>query len=466
MQWIRENLFLACLIGALVVCFGAAYAIRSGQDTAFKIEDMKPRRNLAHKIGRLASSKPVNRKWLENARKRLEGIRRQRDRVVREASDWNRKNYSVLQLKTVADGKVEMIPAFPYDSVVYQKKDLTSKFTNTYRVVLYGALARLELTSWPTDAEIGELSVKIDKDIQLRRKAAVKRVEYAQQRSGAKTPKNPTGDGKPEEEAKKPEGVSQEDWDLSILTEADVHDRARRNATEELMLRKANEGIMFVSPKTLAMVSNLKLPGGDTGPEELDVIFPKEVWKSAEAPAAKLWEAQLNLWVTQDILSAIYTTNQQSLRTAGSVRKATVSNAAIKLLSGIDIQEQYLTLRGAGGAAVANANLTQRVTTSEYEIIRYEFMVTMETAYLPVLMRNLMMRGDHTIMDVSVEHLPIGPDGMRYYGPDPVANVRLVGEVLFRSDWTRKIMPIETLRDRLGDVLRDEDNKRLEQKGQ
>jgi len=92
--------------------------------------------------------------------------------------------------------------------------------------------------------------------------------------------------------------------------------------------------------------------------------------------------------------------------------------------------------------------------------------VTMETAYLPVLMRNLMMRGDHTIMDVSVEHLPIGPDGMRYYGPDPVANVRLVGEVLFRSDWTRKIMPIETLRDRLGDVLRDEDNKRLEQKGQ
>jgi hypothetical protein len=74
------------------------------------------------------------------------------------------------------------------------------------------------------------------------------------------------------------------------------------------------------------------------------------------------------------------------------------------------------------------------------------------------------MRGDHTITAVSIEHLPAEQDGMRYYGTDPVANVRLVGEVLFRSGWTRKIMPIETLKGPLGDVLRPEDTKRLEQK--
>ena len=465
MQWIRENLFLTCVVGALIACFGAAYTIRSGQDSAFVIEDMEPRADLADEIRRLNSSKAVNKDWLKMAQDRLEGIRRQRDRIVREAAGWNKTNYSVLKLKVTTDGVTEILPAFPYDSAVYQMKDLTSKFTNTYRIVLYGALAKLDLTAWPSDVEIGERSAQIEKDIQSRRRAAIRRVEYAESRGGAAAPRTPTGT-EPEEEAKKPEGVSQEDWDLSRLSDAEVHNKARQNATEELMLQKAKAGIMFVSPTTLAMVSDLKQPGGAAGPEELDVIFPQEVWRSADAPAAKLWEAQLNLWITQDILSAIDLTNQKSLRTAGGVRKATVPNAAVKLLAGISIEEKYLMQRGGEGDEKATADLTQRTTTGEYEIIEYEFLVVMKTAHLPDLMRNLMMRGDHTVTDVSIEHSPAGPDGMRYYGTDPVASIRLVGEVLFRSGWTRKVMPIETLKDRLGSVLRPEDTKRLEQEGQ
>jgi len=465
MQWIRENLFLTCLVGALVVCSGVAYTVRSGQDADFVNSDMKPRVVLANKIRRLASSKPVTKDWLKKAQGRLDRIRRQRDKVVRGASDWNKRNYSVLKLKATTDGAVEILPAFPYHSAGYQKKDLTSKFTNTYRIELYGALAKLDLTSWPTDAEIGELSAQINKEIQSRRKAAIMRVEYAERRSGAAAPKPPAGAPKPEEEAKKPKGVSQEDWDLSRLTDADVQNRARLNATDELMLQKANGGIMYVLPETLAMVSDLKLPGRDAGPKELDVVFPKEIWKSADAPPAKLWEAQLNLWITQDILSAIDMTNQKSLRTAGSVRKATVPNAAIKLLAGIGIEEEYLMQQGAAGVGDTTPNITQRITTDKYEIIEYKFQVVMKTAYLPIMMRNLMMRGDHTVTAVTIEHLPAGPDGLRYYGTDPVAKVRLNGEVLFRSDWTRKIMPIETLRDRLADVLSPEDKKRLKREG-
>ncbi|MDP6544211.1 MAG: hypothetical protein QGH60_09490 [Phycisphaerae bacterium] len=464
MQWIRENLFLACLIGALVACAGVVYTVRSGQDTDFVDKDMFPRVELADRIYDLDDSEPVNKDRMAKAQRRLDRIRRQLKTVVRDATEWNRKNYGVLQLKATGSGAVETIPAFPYNSAVYQTKDLTSKFTNTYRIVIYGALAKLDLTSWPTGAEIDELSLKIESDIQSKRKAAVRRVEYAQRNSGTAAPKPPAGADKPKEEVKKPKGISQEDWDLSRYTDADVRKMARRNATEELMIQKANAGIMYVSPKTLAMVSDLKLPGADVGPEELDVVFPKEVWQSSDAPPTMLWEAQLNLWVTQDILGAIDATNQRSLRTAGSVRKATVPNAAIKLLSGIDIAEQYMMRRGKDSAGKTNANITSRVTTKEYEIIEYELLVVMKTAYLPVLMRNLMMRGDHTITAVSVEQLLTGPDGMRYYGTDPVANVRLVGEVLFRSDWTRKIMPLETLRGRLGGVLRPEDEKRLQDK--
>jgi hypothetical protein len=116
-----------------------------------------------------------------------------------------------------------------------------------------------------------------------------------------------------------------------------------------------------------------------------------------------------------------------------------------------------LKVEGEGNA------MTGRVTSPEYEVFGYQFEMVMKSAYLPALIRNLVMRGDHTVTDVSIEPLQAGPDGMRYYGTDPVVNVRMAGEVLFRSGWTRKIMPIETLRDRLGSVLRPEDNKRLEQ---
>jgi hypothetical protein len=227
------------------------------------------------------------------------------------------------------------------------------------------------------------------------------------------------------------------------------------------MLEKANSGVMFVSPQTLAMVSDPKLPGGDAGPQELDVIFPKEIWDPSAAPAPRVWEAQLNLWITKDILAAIDATNDHSLRTAGSNR--TVPNSAIKLLGGIDIEELYVMQAGDEGVADIRAELTKRTTSEEYEIVGYEFSVVMKTEYLPILMKNLMTRGDHTVTDVSIDHVTSGRGGMRYYGIDPVASVKVAGEVLFRSDWTRKIMPIETLRDRLSSVLRPEDTKRLEQ---
>ncbi len=452
MQWIRENLFLTCLAGALIVCIGGAYTIRSGQDAAFEKEDMDPRADISFRIGSLARSKSVNKAGLLRAQKRLEKIRRQRDSVVREASRWNKRNYSVLQLKA-GDGK-KTVAAFPYDPVAYQRQDLTSKFTNTYRKVLYGALARLDPTSWPVDSEIGELSVDHEKDILSRRIAANNRVKYAQSRRPKPAP------GGDEEEPKKPEGVSDEDWYLYNLTKEAVSAKARADATEQLMLAKANAGSMFVSPETLAMVTDAKMPGSPKGPDELDVIFPTEVWKSTDAPGPKLWTAQLNLWITQDILAVIDATNDASLKSHGSNR--TVPNAAIKLLRDIIIEKSYLMQSGEGNV---NSALTKRATNTEYEIVEYKFAIIINTKYLPELMHNIITRGDHTVTKVSIEQLPLASDGNRYYGTDPVANVTIGGEVLFRADWTRKIMPLDTLKDALSSVLRKEDLKLIEQSG-
>ncbi|MDP6045201.1 MAG: hypothetical protein QGG25_06315, partial [Phycisphaerae bacterium] len=167
-----------------------------------------------------------------------------------------------------------------------------------------------------------------------------------------------------------------------------------------------------------------------------------------------------NLWITQDILAVIDATNDASLKSHGSNR--TVPNAAIKLLRDIIIEKSYLMQSGEGNV---NSALTKRATNTEYEIVEYKFAIIMNTKYLPELMHNIITRGDHTVTKVSIEQLPLASDGNRYYGTDPVANVTIGGEVLFRADWTRKIMPLDTLKDALSSVLRKEDLKLIEQSG-
>jgi len=456
MQWIRENMFLTCLAGALLVCIGGAFYIRSGQDAAFVDDDMGPRTDIAFRIQSLARSKSINQAGLQQAQKQLDQIKRQRDRVVREATRWNKRYYSVLQLK-LGDGPKSM-PAFPYDAAAYQTHGLTLKFTNTYRKSLYRSLGSLDITSWPVDTEISELSAKLEKEILARRRASIKRVKYEQDRNPA--PAAPAGgadDAEPKE-PKKPEGVTADDWYLSRLSEPDVSAKARKDATEELMLAKARAGSLFVSPDTLKMVKDPKLPESNEGPEELDVIFPREIWQSSDAPAPKLWAAQLNLWITRDILAVIDATNDKSLQSHGTDR--TVPNAAIKYLRKIAIEETYLM---QAGEANTNSALTQRATCGDYEIIEYNFAIVMNTEYLPVLMQKLAARGDHTVTKVTIEHLPSSADGSRYYGTLPVASVTIGGEVMFRSNWTRKIMPIELLRETLAGVLTEEDRKRLKE---
>ena len=99
MQWIRENLFLACLVGVLVVCFGAAFAVRSGQDAAFETEDMDPRSDTAFEIGQLGNSKPVNKEWLASAKGRLtratkRGPQAVIDEVNRTFAEWDDGHYA------------------------------------------------------------------------------------------------------------------------------------------------------------------------------------------------------------------------------------------------------------------------------------------------------------------------------------------------------------------------------------
>lgn len=458
MQWIRDNRFLACLIGIVIVVGGVMAAVGVIQNKGFS-EDMKPRQDLARRLRGLGEVS-LSPEMLARKKQQLEAKRQTRDRVLRDSVAWNQKDYPVLQLALIDDGRLKMVPAFPIDATLYRDKGLTYVFTDEYRKVLYGYLGELKPTTAPTEEEIAAGMTKWVNRIGERKKIAVNRVRSAR-RMGADS-----------DDRTRPAGITDEEWVLFQMTDERVRERAVERAIEELTVSKARAGLIYASPASL------------------DVVFPRPEAREADAPPDLRWGAQVNLWVSRDILEAINKTNLRALRRGALIRSAIVPNAAVKQLVKIEVQEGYVDVEpgtpgrrsrdvptpgyeagmggverrgrpaGRGRATGRDKSLTGRVTNREYQIVRYRFTVILNTGRLLDLLRNVMLRGDHTVLNVEMAEPSIEEADMRYYGVEAVMRATITGEMLMRSAWTRPLMPAEVLR-KLPVAMGDKDKKRL-----
>jgi hypothetical protein len=259
------------------------------------------------------------------------------------------------------------------------------------------------------------------------------------------------------------------------MTDERVRERAVERAIEELTVSKARAGLIYASPASL------------------DVVFPRPEAREADAPPDLRWGAQVNLWVSRDILEAINKTNLRALRRGALIRSAIVPNAAVKQLVKIEVQEGYVDVEpgatgrrsrdvptpgyepgmggverggrrggpaGRGRSTGRDKSLTGRVTNREYQIVRYRFTVILNTGRLLDLLRNVMLRGDHTVLNVEMTEPSVEETDMRYYGVEAVMRTTITGEMLMRSAWTRPLMPAEVLR-KLPGAMGDKDKKRL-----
>ena len=445
MQWIRENLFLACLAGVVVVVGGMLLAIGMVQNAGFA-DDMAPRQKAAKRLEKLKgffSRFEVSQRSLGKKAAYLETIRNERDRGLKDAVAWNRRNYRVLELPLGGGRDPRKVPAFPVDVRLYRDEGLTYVFTDEYGKVLAGHLARLEVTRPPTDEEISAEAKTWSGRIQAKRESLVSRVREALR----KMP--PPKKGEPRT---KPETISDDEWALYQMTAEQIAKQAHSRAEALLVMEKADAGLIYASMAVL------------------DVVFPHAVAREADAPYDLLWAAQINLWVSDDILSAIDKTNRDSLQVEGgrSVVRGTVPNSAIKRLCSLNIAREYVMGREARTVKAPKAgkkktvapgpprrsgcdSLTMRSTCEEYEIVRYAFGVIMNTRHLPDLQRNLLSRGDHAVLGVNIADIISQDLERRYYGPEAVMRVKVTGEVLMRSAWTRGTW--EVTKDDRGKVL-------------
>lgn len=502
MKFVRENLFLIVVAAIVLVGGGgivAGYFKVSGQVDQAIQERTSMARTLSGLQGRGA-----NAEMEEAAQERIGAIRAAAGTVKSMCVDWNRKHMQVLKL-AVPNSDLT-VPAFPYDQQLYRDEGLGYVFTDTYVKAMQGLLNSLRPTSPPTDGEIQSQVLQYQNRLMqwkllevgrspmptgYRGGMEIEEPEYAS--VGALTPLPSLDTTGAYGLAVMPLPMGS---DPSIAAEAAVKGR------DSAMLMKARRGAVY------------------TDPCALDLVFTEAV--PNPSPAA-LWQAQLNLWVTTDIIAAINATNEEAFaQGAEQGLPRDVLTAAVKRLARIDINENYVlpnievstSVRrsvyadeeyeaeedryyGPGGRGTRDraAVLTGRGSCRDYDVLHYSFTVVMASRHLPSLERHLLSRNYHTILSVQIRPADAsitGPGtGMAYYtgaastnyyyGPEPVVQVEIQGEVLLLTDWERgtwdgetntwsdqfpPLIPVEALQQqysRESPALRPEDAARIPQ---
>ncbi|MFA6133340.1 MAG: hypothetical protein WC869_04905 [Phycisphaerae bacterium] len=444
MKFLKDNIFLIGL--AVIVLLGGGGLIAAYMSVSEDVEkSMAARSQLINNLTQLANGGGVNEAQVTAAEKRVGEIKGEVGKVKEACVEWNRGRFPVLQLPLGETGKV--IPAFPYDEPNYRDNPLRYAFTEKYLKTLQDILTELHPTRPPTPGEVESLKMQLENQLSQQRAAV---------------PATPSGSPGPS------------------LAPPDVQQEAQARAIEAGTLKKASAGRIYADRTCL------------------DYCFTAP---SNEVGIPALWQAQLNLWVTRDIIDAIKATNEEVL---AKKAKKDVLNSAIKRLVKININENYVLVNPANAAGApapvpiaaprampgrgmpsqrsmlereredemarqqtaapapgvesggeeaqiqvdssgqeSAVGLTRRGSCKEYDVLYYSFTVIMPTRYLPILERNLLARNYHTIREVQMA----SPDqaistsdtaeSFYHYGSEPVMSVTLKGELLLLTPWER-----------------------------
>ena len=462
MKLLRENLFYV----VLVVCVAAVSAclLTVQRRISREVDELlMQREQLAHQLARLDHAPFVNEQVIAANRQWIELSRAWSDEVIAENTEWSRSDYRVLKVPKYDGGKsLGMQDGFPIDEAVYSRYAMRYYFTLEYRRRLQEMIDDLRPTAAPSQREVLQAQKRIGEYLEAQRKWRPQAAVSFQATL--------VGGGRPS-----PRAIAS----TPAAADTPISERARTLGFLQAKIDRASQGRLYADMK------------------DLNAVFAEG---TPEASDTDLWEAQLHLWIMSDVLAAIDETIAEALKKLGRPRPApTVVNSVVKHLVAAEVVRGYITypggidavatsttgLRGHGPQRLARHtqvgrgrpqsllmpegepridNLTERVSCRAYDVKHYSFTVIMVPRFLPRLLKKLMARNYHTVLDFSMEEVAGSQDSPYYYGPSLVMRVTVKGELLLRTDWERRLMPAEVLRTLQRQcqwVLRDEDRLRL-----
>ena len=495
MNFLRENMILVVIVAVtLVGSIVLASAIKASGATADAGLAARVDQNKRIESSRKQKANP---QIIKDEELWVEAIKRDAQRLANQEILANREGYELLTY-TIADGSdggpKNLFPVT--DPKLFEKNaTLPWQITEAYGKKLWTVLARLNSTAVPTEAEIQEELSSLERRMtnEARKKGLPPRKETS--RSTTSTPRinpgprggSPTFSGSVRYGSPNPSG-GQSLGTGGRSADADIKDKALKNA----IVRKAKQGRIYADINCL------------------DIVFPepqdKVLW-------TQLWWAQVNLWLTGDIVDAIADTNDEVLNKLQQDQR-NVINSPVKQLISLSIDKKYFTggkigtiggsQRGRGGAssggpmsgmqryrptarrggrnnkpssssksASNSETLTGHASTSEYDVVMYELSVVTAVRHLPLLLRKLQMGNRHTVLTVVMDDIDQSKGSGLYFSNESVMRVTIQGEARFLTAWERgtkkteasegylALMPVDVLKTLPKSALRGEDSSRL-----
>ncbi len=485
MGFLRENIFFV-VIGAAVVVLGGLLVVWNLQASGAVDELIVKRTQLADDLARLGRGKPVNNAVFKEKHRQVEQVRAAAREIFDRTRDWNRRDFEVIQLQYQDDrGDTRQIPAFPIDREKYRGFVLTFKLVQTYRSQLESLLAGMNATTVPSTEQIQQEQHRWKErlDFELSRE---KEKQDKADNLEVKTPTSPTspstGMGRlmpPEMGGMPPDmgtrrDASRRSTRRSRTVGRDVSNDAQEKGHWTAVMQKARAGEIYA---------------------DMDSFNPVLLGNEITATDSKLWQAQVHLWVTGEIVRAIQQTNQQVLESYPQEER-NVMTAPIKQLVSLSVNSDYYTgglanfasssgrktrpssrerqrgsvpdprlmptpsggpmgpsmgqMPGASSSRRKSSDrsskktepqagtVTGRACCQTYDVVHYSFTVVMPTRYLTLLQENLLRRNNHTILNLGINPVSdVISQELCYYGTDPVVQVTLDSELLLLTSWER-----------------------------
>ena len=423
MEFIRQNLTLIVAAGVfllLAVLLLSGDMVLSGQIDESTLE----REQLDGDLERLTRN-PINRQMVDAQKEWVKDIKASYDAVLTGSAQWNRRHFDIISAEVSDRGQTRTIYAFPVDPEVYDRSRWRLDLTKNYMDQMAASLAALKPAEPPSETDVADaVPFWINKLLASE--------EYS--------------------------GMSPEDAGLVAMARQYAREAVRQEAVRNQLIYADAGGLDYVIP----------------GP-------------TMDATPQLLWQAQVNLWVTQDVLSAILETNEAIVAEAiqhDPERVRDVSLSGVRRLLKLTVYGmRYPGLRagpsGITGRTVTPvpSTVTERHSTPLFDTVYYDLIVVMPLKHLERFQQTLMARNYHTILSMSVLWLEPSPTDLYHYGPEPMLQVTLRGELLLLTSWVRGVwdpttsnwrndspplMPVEALRALPGPALRPEDKRRLQ----
>jgi hypothetical protein len=224
--------------------------------------------------------------------------------------------------------------------------------------------------------------------------------------------------------AVEPPDVKDVDAAIATLTSPGAKpDVIKKLARQQVMLEWTKKGALYVGDKVL------------------DRVFTEP---TNTAPDEKLWEAQVNLWATEEVLRAIITTNEEVAaereKNLGGGAEGGITDSAVRHLLRIKVEGQFAAPRSVGAVGEA-PTITRRYSTARYAVQNYDFTVIMPTRHVERLLRTLMLQNFHAVHRVNLSKVSLTDESLFYYGPEEVMQVDVAGELLLLRSWINPLMP-------------------------